>query len=241
MKVTKTALLTLASSLLVASLANAGNLDSDRSEITQKVSPLLHDLPIEKVLPSGRAGLYEIMTPQGIFYTDKSGSFVIFGGTMVDTKTKVNLTEQRLNELINFKFSELPLKDAVKTVRGNGSRVLVTFEDPNCGFCKKLMQEVNKIDNLTVYTFLIPILSPDSGTKAKAIWCSPDPSNVWVDFMSKNVALPTQSSSTCEVPFERNLALQSKLHVTGTPSLFFKDNSKIAGYVKAEEIEAKLK
>src|SRR5205823_5356218 len=138
------------------------------------------------------------------FYTHKTGSFVIFGGTMIDTQTKANLTEHRLEELIGHRFEDFPMNDAIKTVRGNGSRVMVTFEDPNCGFCKKLMQETAKLDNVTIYTFLIPILSPDSEAKSKAIWCSQNPSKTWTDFMSNNAPLPAAAPATCEVPFERN-------------------------------------
>jgi len=100
---------------------------------------------------------------------------------MIDTKTKVNLTERRMDELVKFDFADFPLKDAIKTVKGDGSRVMVTFEDPNCGYCKKLMGEINKLDNVTVYTFLTPILTADSTVKAKAIWCAPDPAKVWND------------------------------------------------------------
>lgn len=215
--------------------------DADAAQIIRTVAPLLKDLPIEKVTPSGHAALYEVYTPQGIFYTDKAGSFVIFGGAMIDTKTRVNLTEKRVDELINHKFSDFPLKDAIKVVRGNGSRVVVTFEDPNCGYCKKLMQEMNKLDNVTVYTFIIPILSPDSAVKAREIWCSPTPAKTWTDYMTGNAPLPSNVPGNCEVPFERNLALQRKLHVNGTPALYFKDNTSVKGYVASSVLETKLR
>lgn len=218
----------------------APNQNAESKEIARKVAPLLEKLQIEKIQPSGRAGLYEVLTPQGLFYTDKAGSFILFGATMIDTKTKANLTEQRMDELINFKFADFPLQDAIKTVRGKGTRVMVTFEDPNCGYCKKLMQEVNKIDDVTVYTYLVPILTPESATKSKAIWCAPNPSKTWTEYMANNVAVPAEPAN-CDVPFERNLALYHKLHLAGTPSLYFKNNNKSRGYINAEQIEAKLR
>lgn len=234
--------LTIAAALAIGSFqpAIAATSTTEQAEIIRKIKPLLNDIPVEKVLPSKRAGLYEVLTPQGIFYTDKAGSFVMFGAVMVDTKTKANLTEQRLDELINFNFADFPLQDAIKTVRGKGTRVMVTFEDPNCGYCKKLMQEVNKLEDVTVYTYLVPILTPESATKSKAIWCAPNPSKTWTDYMANNVTLPAEPTS-CEVPFERNMALYRKLHLAGTPSLFFKDNKKARGYINAEQIEAKLR
>jgi len=227
----------IAATIGVTGLANAGTVES---EISRNIAPLLNNMPIEKVVRSDRADLYEVITPRGIVYTDKNGSFALFNGAMIDTKTKENLTERRMDEQVKFDFSEFPLKDAIKTVRGNGARVMVTFEDPNCSFCKSLMREVNKIDNVTVYTFLIPILSPDSATKAKAIWCAADPSKTWNDYMGKNVPIPMQTSSSCETPLDRNVALSRKLRVMGTPVIYFKNAPKAKGLITADAIESKL-
>lgn len=232
--------LALAVSASAACTQAAPAADPTTNTIVANVQPLLNGLVVEKVMASSHAGLYEVLTPAGIFYTDKTGSFVIFGATMVDTKTKTNLTEQRLAEFSKFNFAELPFKDAIKTVKGDGSRVMVTFEDPNCGYCKKLMHELNKLDNVTIYTFLIPILSADSTAKSKAIWCSKDQARTWNDFMADNVALPA-GAAECDTPLDRNLALSRKLRINGTPALLFKSNTKLAGYVKAEQLEASLK
>jgi thiol:disulfide interchange protein DsbC len=227
----------IAATVLVTGMVNAGNVEN---EITRNITPLLNNMPIEKIVQSDRAGLYEVITPRGIIYTDKAGSFALFNGAMIDTRTKENLTDRRMDEAVKFDFSEFPLKDAIKTVRGNGARVMVTFEDPNCGYCKKLMTEINKVDNVTVYTFLIPILSADSSNKAKTIWCATDPSKAWNDYMGKNVPIPAQAASSCETPLDRNLALSRKLHVAGTPAIYFKNAPKAKGFITAEAIEAKL-
>ena len=128
-------------------------------QLAAKLEPILGPKMVEKVMPSAYAGLYEVLTPRGIVYTDKTASFVSFG-PIVDTATEVNLTEKRLQEFSKFVFKDLPFKDAIKMVKGDGSRVIATFEDPNCGFCRKQMTEVEKLDNVTIYTFLIPILGP---------------------------------------------------------------------------------
>lgn len=227
----------VAATIFVTGLASAGPVEK---EITRNIAPLLNNMPIEQIVQSDRAGLYEVMTPRGIVYTDKTGSFVLFNGTMVDSQTKVNLTERRMDELVKFNFADFPLKDAIKTVRGDGSCVLVTFEDPNCGYCKRLMNEFNKVDNVTIYTFLIPILFPDSSTKAAAIWSAADPSKVWNDYMGKNVPIPAKVTSGCETPLSRNSALSQKLHVMGTPAIFYKNAPKEKGFVTADKIEAKL-
>lgn len=214
--------------------------DALTAQIAPKLSPVLGSVAVEKVTQSQHTGLYEVLTSNGIVYTDKTGTFVIFG-PLIDTATKANLTKKRLDELSKFEFKALPFWDAIKTVKGDGSRIIVTFEDPNCGYCKKLMQELGKIDNVTIYTFLVPILGPDSLVKSTAIWCADDPSEAWNDFMSGAAALPSQSNAQCATPFARNESLQRKLRITGTPTILFRDNSKEPGYMTARDLEARLK
>jgi thiol:disulfide interchange protein DsbC len=209
-------------------------------QLAPKLEPLLGPKMVEKVMPSSHAGLYEVLTPRGIVYTDKTGSFVSFG-PIVDTTTKANLTEKRLQDFSKFVFKDLPFKDAIKTVKGDGSRVIATFEDPNCGFCRKLMAEVEKMNNVTIYTFLVPILGPDSAVKSTALWCAKDQSSAWTGFMSGKAPLPAAPTGHCDTPLERNTALQEKLRITGTPAILFPDNTKTPGYVTADAIEAKFK
>jgi thiol:disulfide interchange protein DsbC len=171
-------------------------------------------------------------------YTDKKGSYVLFGATAVDTATKANLTAERMDKLGEFEFGKLPLGDAVKIVHGKGTRKLVTFEDPNCGFCKKLSHELAKIDDVTIFTILYPILSPDSTEKSKAIWCSTDREKTYTEYMMRGTTLPDVKA--CDSPISRNVTLGQKLRVMGTPAILFEDNTRSPGYMAAEEIETRL-
>jgi thiol:disulfide interchange protein DsbC len=194
--------------------------------------------PAGNITKSGFAGLYEVDTPRGLLYTDAKGSFLVVNAFFIDVKTGANLTERRMNELGAFKFSDLPLKDAIKTVRGNGSRVLVSIEDPNCGYCHKVAGELEKIDNVTVYTFLHPLLGEDSVQKAKAIWCAPNRAKVWREFMVERKPLPTKTD--CETPLARNASLAQRLRVMGTPTFLFKSGERIPGAAPISVIEQKL-
>ena len=121
---------------------------------------------ISSVTKTPYLGLYEIYADGQILYTDEKQS-VIIAGALIDGKTMQNHTAERMHKLTAISFSDLPLDSAVKQVRGDGRRVLATFEDPNCGYCKRLAKDIAKLDNVTIYTFLYPILSPDSLEKSK--------------------------------------------------------------------------
>ncbi|HNI52848.1 MAG TPA: DsbC family protein, partial [Accumulibacter sp.] len=82
-------------------------------------------------------GLYELYVDGQIVYTDEKVSALVVG-SLIDGKTMKNVTAERMQKLSAIKFSELPLALAVKQVRGDGKRVFATFEDPNCGYCKRL-------------------------------------------------------------------------------------------------------
>jgi thiol:disulfide interchange protein DsbC len=233
-----------AAAIFIGTGATAGTPPLSPEALAKQLAPKLELVlgpnTVEKVMLSAHAGLYEVLTSRGIVYTDKTASFVNFG-PIVDTTTKVNLTEKRLQNFSKFIFKDLPFEDAIKTVKGDGSRVIATFEDPNCGFCRKLMSEVEKLDNITVYTFLIPILGADSTSKATAIWCTKDQSAAWTGFMTGKIPLPPLPSGPCSTPLDRNTALQRKLRITGTPAILFADDTKTPGYVSADAIEARLK
>jgi len=193
---------------------------------------------VDAVRATPISGVYEISIGNDVVYTDTSARYLI-QGEIVDLKTGVNLTEQRSNDLNRIRWADLPLNDAIKVVKGKGTRQLAVFVDPNCGFCKKLEKSFQQMDDVTIYNFLIPILSPDSLTKAQQIWCSSDKAAAWTNWMQNGQA-PT-GKTDCSTPLDRNMALAKKWGVNGTPAIFFTDGSRIAGAVPLAQIEKKLK
>lgn len=193
---------------------------------------------VEAVTKSGYLGLYEVFADGNIFYTDEKVS-VIFAGNLIDTRNMQNVTQERLQKLSAIKFSELPLDLAVKTVRGKGTRVFATFEDPNCGYCKRFAKDLQNLDDITVYTFLYPILSPDSEQKAKQIWCASDKTKAWLGWMIEG-STPT-GDGKCNHPTEKIKALGEKLRVTGTPTVFFSNGERVGGAIPAAQVDKRLK
>ena len=229
---------------LLAMLNSAFASSKIESKIRDNLRPVLINEDIRKVQRVGKTGIYEVVTEGNIYYTDKRGSVVFVQSVLIDAKTRENLTEKSNNALGEFDFKSLPFDRAITVIRGDGSRRLVTFEDPNCGYCKRLMSEFLKLKNVTIYTFIVPILGGDTVSKkdslsrAKSIMCSTNPSKAWVDYMSNpNFQLENKE---CDVSFDTNLQLFKKLRLRGTPAILFESNSKIPGIATADQIEAKL-
>jgi thiol:disulfide interchange protein DsbC len=207
--------------------------------IKKSLEPRLGGAKIESVKETPYAGLYEVRVAGDILYTDKKGDFLVIGH-VYDAKTSQDLTRARIDEINKVKFSDLPLENAIKQVKGNGKRVIAVFEDPNCGYCKRLRQTTLKdMDNVTIYTFLYNILSEDSFVKSKNIWCSSDRAKAWDDWMIEG-KLPPAAPADCKTPNEQVLALGQKLRIQGTPAIFFTDGTRIPGAVDQKTLEAKL-
>jgi thiol:disulfide interchange protein DsbC len=173
-----------------------------------------------------------------IVYTDEKMSFLIAEGRLVDPKTKKDITGERMEELTKIDFSSLPLEQAIKVVKGNGSRKLVVFSDVDCPYCKRLEQnELTNVTDVTIYTFLYPIeqLHPDAAAKSKLIWCANNRVKAWEDWIFNN-QLP-KASGTCEVPLEKIGQLARKIGVTSTPTLIFSDGKRMLGAQPYKEIE----
>ena len=193
-------------------------------------------LNADEVRKTDQLGLYEVRIGDDLWYADEKGSYMIHGD-IIDVKAKANLTETRRNKLAQIKFADLPLELAIKTVRGNGKRVFATFEDPNCGYCKRLAKDIVTMNDITMYTFLLPILSADSGEKSKSIWCAADRTKAWNDWMVKDT-LP--AAANCAAPNEKVLALAQKYKIHGTPTIFLANGERIPGAVPAARLEQDL-
>ncbi len=193
---------------------------------------------VDSVTKTPYGGLYEVRMGNEIVYTDEKAKYV-FVGSIIDIKGSVNFTKQRTDELNRVNFADLPLDAAVKYVKGNGKRVIAIFEDPNCGYCKKFRHTLQGVDNITVYTFMYNILAEDSVTKSRDIWCAPDRSKAWDDWMLNNKAAPVAAAG-CVAPHEKVLALGKKIRVTGTPTVIFTDGSRLPGMVDIKALEDKL-
>lgn len=222
---------------LLLALAS-GAASADEASVRREVEKFIGLPMVESVSRVPHGGLYEVVLNSGeLIYTDDAVSFII-DGRIIDTKTRRDITRARLEKLLTVDFKSLPLEQAVKRSNGDGKRVVVTFEDPNCGYCKLLGKELQKVKDLTIYTFLYPILSEDSFTKSRDIWCAKDKAAAWTNWIFND---KTPKTAECDIAvLESNMLLGRKLRITGTPTLFFADGSRIGGYRDAAGIEETL-
>lgn len=223
------------SALLLFALVSSAH--AGENEIRQSLKSNLPGIgTIEHIVMTPYAGLYEIVIDGQLFYTDAKGQYV-FDGNVIETKTRRNVSEERRRLLFAIDFDKLPLELAVKKVKGNGKRKLAQFTDPNCSFCKRLEKELNKVSDVTIYSFLYPIF-PGSDEMVRNVLCSKDPVKAWDNWMLNGIA---PEKALCDTPqTEQVKALGQKLHVNGTPNIIFGNGIQSPGYLSAEDLEKNL-
>jgi thiol:disulfide interchange protein DsbC len=213
---------------------------ADEATIRKNLAQRLPEFPkIDEVSKTPIPGIWEVRVGYEVLYTDAEGSHLI-QGELIDTRTKFNLTRQRIDKLTAIAFDQLPLKDAIVVKQGNGSRRLAVFADPNCGYCKRLERDLVELKDVTIYNFLYPVLGVDSEAKSRSIWCSKDALKVWRDWMLEGVTPPREMSNCDDAAVKRNVAFGQKYRISGTPALFFENGQRVPGAIGAAELGKRL-
>lgn len=228
-------LLPLLAAALVTTACSAGE-----SDIRKNIEARFPGAKVDSINKTPVSGIYEVVVDgDQVIYADSKADYVVVG-EMLETQNKRNLTRERLDKLQEVKFDTLPLDQAIKVVKGDGSRKIAVFSDPDCPYCRKLEPELAKLNNVTIYTFLYPLpFHKDAARKSKVVWCSADKVKAWDDLMLRN-KLDDKVAGDCPNPIEANLALGQKLHVQGTPAIIFTNGKRAPGYIPADRLEQLL-
>ncbi len=193
---------------------------------------------VEEVRKTPLAGIYEVRIGSNLIYVDEKGQFAFIEGNLLELGSNRNLTRERTEEILAINFKDLPLDLAIKQVHGNGKRVFAVFEDANCGYCKKMRREMAALKDVTIYTYTVAFLSPDSETKALKALCAKDKATAWNDLLISGKV--PDNAGTCETALPKIRALAEKYGVSATPTVFFSNGRRLQGYVPAEQFEKML-
>lgn len=196
-------------------------------------------ITIVDVQPSAVAGIYEVFTGSVIVYTDRTADH-LFTGKLYETKSRRDLSNERIDVYNKVDFNSLPFDRAIKIVKGDGSRRLAVFEDPDCPYCQRLENELKDVTDLTLYVFLFPIddLHPQATQHSRQIWCSADRAAAWTGWVADRKPL---GDATCnDDPVTEIHKLATALRVTSTPTLFTENGHRTQGAPTPEKLQALL-
>lgn len=223
---------------LYAALLISGVAAASEATVKRELQKKYPEARVESVVKTPVAGIYEVFAKGEVLYADEQANYLIVGGQLIDVANNTNLTDGRKRILTAVKFDQLPLDLAFRKVLGNGTRKVAYFADPNCPYCKKIEPDLAKLENVTLYIFLYPILGQDSREKSKAVWCSKDRVKAWDDWMLNGN--PPKGPGKCDTPIEKIVAYGEQKNINGTPTLFFENGQRVAGAIPADQLKKLL-
>lgn len=220
--------------VLLASGCNAGE-----GDIKKNIEARFPGAKVDSVNKTPMKGIYEVVVGGNeIIYSDANGDYIVTG-EMLETQARRNLTREKLDKLSEIKFDSLPFDQAVKIVKGDGKRKMAVFSDPDCPYCKKLDQELAKLDNVTIHVFMYPLpMHADAPRKSRLVWCSADPAKAWQDLMLAGKV--PEGKDDCPNPIEAIQALGAKHNIQGTPAIILANGKRLPGLVPADKLDALL-
>ena len=199
------------------------------SQLKKQLGKILNG-EIKSVSPTPVNGLYEVVTPRGIVYASKDGSYLIQGDLYDLSKGVVNLTEAAMSG-IRLKLLKAQVPSMISYPAKNEKYIVTVFTDVDCGYCRKLHQQISGYNKLGI---TIRYLAFPRGGKAsnaysqmEAIWCSDDPAKAMTDAKNgQNI-----KSKQCKNPIDEHYALGNRFGVRGTPALVLENGNLLPGYL----------
>jgi thiol:disulfide interchange protein DsbC len=225
----------------VLGMAMLGLAHADEESVRKGFTAKFPKAPVQSVTKIPNIDLYEVVVGTDVYYTDDKVQYLV-EGSLINLKTEQNLTAERQRQLKEtpISWNDLPLDLALKKVKGKGERKVAVFSDPDCPYCKRLESTLKDVDNVTIYTFLFPLvdLHPQAVDRSRAIWCSPDRNKAWDDYMLSG--LQPSAKKDCDNPVDKVVAYAQKKNINSTPTLVFASGKRVNGAYPRDAIEQNL-
>ncbi|WP_076540843.1 bifunctional protein-disulfide isomerase/oxidoreductase DsbC [Shewanella sp. UCD-KL21] len=234
MKLTKA--FSLAITLAVAPLLHAASASDipNEAELKKQVSDTL-GVNVLSIEASPIDGLYQALTDRGLLYVSPDGSKLLHGNMYDLQKGMKNLTEAALAgpRIAMLKPFE---KDMLVYKAKNEKHVVTIFTDVDCGYCRKLHQQMDGYNDLgiTVRYLAYPragVPSPNAD-EMEAVWCAKDPLQAMTDAKTgRNV-----KAAKCDANIEGQYRLGGSFGINGTPAIVLENGVLVPGYQPPEAL-----
>ncbi len=233
----------LAVALISAVSISVNAMDVEDSKEIQRIRAEL----VKMIPPAATADIVKTdaenvyrMEFQGSFaYVYAAGDHVLIG-ELLNTKDKVNVGQVAQNERVAKVIKDVPTNKMIVFGPKDAKRHITVFTDIDCGYCRKLHNEVGELNDAGVQVRYLAFpragVGSNSFNKYVSVWCNSDQQTALTD--AKNGIAP--SAATCENPISETYNLGQQVGVSGTPTIIFDDGTLTPGYLPAAELMRRM-
>ncbi|QUM75158.1 bifunctional protein-disulfide isomerase/oxidoreductase DsbC [Moritella sp. 24] len=208
---------------------------AEQQDISRLLAAKLN-FKVSSVSDSVIPGLFEVVTEQGIFYVNADASNLIQGSLyQVDENGVTDLTEQAMGKVRQQAMQKFA-DDTINYPAENEKYSITVFTDINCGYCRKLHNEIAQLNKLGVSVKYLAF--PRGGLNSKtyqdmaSIWCAENSAEAMNNAKRGGKVVPEMCTNTVAQQYD----LGRRLGVTGTPAIVFDNGQMQPGYVPANQL-----
>ena len=228
--------------MMVLAGGNGARAEDDiATTILTRLQAARPDLQYGAPQPSTMAGLYEVQVVDGpLLYVSEDGARFI-AGDLFEVQDAgqgfANLAEVQRQQERKELIAAVKPEDMIIFAPPEPKATLTVFTDVDCGYCRKLHNEVPELNRLGIAVHYLAFprqgLSSPSYRKIATAWCAADRQQM-LTRLKNGEKVP---DNVCEPnPVAAQMLLGERIGVSGTPALVLEDGTLIPGYRPAKEL-----
>ena len=215
--------------------------------IKSKVETRLKGMVVKSIKPAPLANWFEIVAGGEIYYVTRNADHLFTGQLIAIKDEVVNLTERSKVALDSARspmrakvLADLSEDSFVTFAAKEEKHRVDVFIDADCGYCRKLHQRMDEMNDLGITVRYLGFPRSGLGTashkKLEEAWCSVDQKTA----LDKVMAGGRVVAEACKNPVADHYRLVPMFGLTGTPAVVFSNGDLIPGYMEPKRLLAEL-
>ncbi|WP_117235889.1 bifunctional protein-disulfide isomerase/oxidoreductase DsbC [Vibrio maerlii] len=199
-------------------------------------------IEVQEAQPSPVAGLYELTTNAGVFYSSLEGDYFLTG-TLFSLDKEGNYVDllAAKQQPLNAEKVEALADSMIVYKADNEKHVITVFTDITCGYCLKLHRELQDYldKGITVRYLAYPRngLQNQTAEEMAKIWCAEDNAQaLHAAKVDRQSAEPIGDMAMCRATVAEHFNLGRELGISGTPAIILESGEIVGGYVDANQL-----
>lgn len=224
---------------LLGSAVSFADEKADIEKVRVELQKMIPQAASAEIVASPVEGIYRMQLQGNYAFAYVSGDYVLMGD-LYDTKSQVNLGDKASSERMASLLEEVPISKMIVYGPENPKRYITVFTDIDCGYCRKLHNEVPELNaaGIQVRYLAFPRAGIGSASHKKyvSVWCNADQQTA----LTAAKAGSAVASASCDNPIEETYKLGKQVGVKGTPTIIFDDGSVTPGYIPSARLIEQL-